>query len=94
MSALTEWLAAPVSRGRALAALAVSNGMIFGLAMEAIHAAEKHATNQKKTITIYQELIHFMLDEADDPTILKMQEKVDFWEMVRDLDWKPQPKQN
>lgn len=86
LQTVQTYLNMPISRKKALAAVLAANTAMVATYLsckELLKQADEIIADQKQRLSIYHESLDFLLDRADDSTILVLNENLDFWRVIR-----------
>lgn len=88
---MSAWLNAPIPRKYALGALLITNASLFLTAKSVLREGDKIIADQNERLHILKESVDFLLDQADDATIIVLNQNLDFWRVVREMEPRKEP---
>lgn len=83
---VSNFLKQPVSLRRALFAVTLANtgtALMYSAYRQTCRQAMQIIDDQCERLKIYEETTHFLLDHADDPTLIVLNDKLDYWRVIR-----------
>lgn len=90
---IVAWLNEPIPRKRALGVVTfmfANQGVMYVAANWLVNDANKRLKDANQKLTICNETINYMLERADPVTIAELNEKLEFWTIVRGRHVKPE----